>query len=124
MLSGTVTNEFCHPDSPYRTVNVDTNSTFSFDASPFAVAGEDIVAGLEGDEVEITLDGSGSWDDSDIIEYIWYIDEGIVENTSSPTLVYPFTSTGVYYISLEVVDDSGKSSDESAMISTISVTVN
>ncbi len=123
-LTGQVINEFCHPNSPYRTVNVDLNSNFIYDASPFAMAGDDIETDLSGGEAIVELDASGSWDDSAIVEYKWYIGDEAVETTSSPTLSYTFTSAGTYYVALGLVDDGGNSSDENAELSTLAVIIN
>ncbi|RLF69180.1 MAG: hypothetical protein DRN57_01540 [Thermoplasmata archaeon] len=125
MLVGSVTNVFCHPDSPFRTVQVVENSTFSFDAPPFAVLGDDLELTLEGGYATAELDASGSWDDSGIESYVWYIsgDADDTITTNNPTLEYQFTSTGTYYISLEVRDDSGNISEQNAEISTMTVHV-
>jgi hypothetical protein len=122
-LEGTVTNEFCNPNSPYRKVHVEEESTYLFDAAPFADAGEDINTELVEGQATVTLDATDSWDDSGIKEYKWYIGDLTVETTSSPTITYTFTTTGTYYVALEVIDNQGNSSMENAEVSTITILV-
>ena len=122
-LSGSVTNNYCHPNSPFREVTVSEGIFFSFDAPPMASAGDDITKNLTEGEAVVEFDASDSWDDSGIVEYIWYVGDLSIETTSSPTLTYTFTDIGIYYVSLEVVDDGGNSSQENAELSTVIVEI-
>ena len=122
-LSGSVTNNYCHPNSPFRKVNVNEGISFTYDAPPMASAGNDITKNLTEGEAEVELDASDSWDDSGIVEYIWYVGDLSIETTSSPNLTYIFTSSGTYYVSLEVVDNGGNSSEENAELSTLVVKI-
>jgi hypothetical protein len=123
ILSGEVVNEFCHPDSPFRTISVESTDSFIYDASPFAVTGEDVTATLSDGEATIVFDASDSWDDSAIVRYIWYIGDDDEVTVSSPTTYYTFTEAGTYYVSLDVIDDGGNHSDQNAEVSTFAVTI-
>ncbi|MCJ7607586.1 MAG: PKD domain-containing protein, partial [Thermoplasmata archaeon] len=73
------------------------------EVQPFAEAGDDqeVMAG-----VEVTLDASGSYDDSgEITEYAWRFYDTVLEVKLYGEVVhYTFLSTGEYYIDLEVRD--------------------
>ncbi|MFW3146636.1 MAG: PKD domain-containing protein [Thermoplasmatota archaeon] len=116
-ITGTLTNDFCHPDSPYRTLTVTGstyNSTYYFDAAPFAVAGEDKNVQLTGGEAVVTFDGSDSWDDGTIVEYKWSIfletGEEYVRTSQSPQTTYAFAAAGSHFVTLLVTDNTGKES--------------
>lgn len=125
-VTGTVTNEFCHPNSPFKVVEMDGDNTEKYDSNPFAVLGEDMTIELLGDSVDATFDGSMSWDDSSIVLYKWYVTgEGInfEDETEEPELTYSFRSTGSYVISLSVTDDSDQTSIQNAEVASLVVTV-
>jgi PKD repeat protein len=104
-------------------VTVSDGISFSYDAPPMASAGDDITTNLTGGEAVVEFDASNSWDDSGIVEYIWYVGDLSIETSPSPMLTYTFNSTGIYYVSLEVVDDGGNSSEENAELSTLIVKI-
>ncbi|MGA1793607.1 MAG: PKD domain-containing protein [Thermoplasmatota archaeon] len=124
-LTGTLVNTFCKSDSPYRTITVGAGEDFEFDSDPFAIAGEDITASLANGEAEVTFDGSYSWDDGTIIEYSWDFGDGQTGNTSQPSIKHTYTEEGVYYVSLLVKDNSGRTSEGQGGTSTsLKVTIN
>ncbi|MEA3559848.1 MAG: PKD domain-containing protein [Candidatus Thermoplasmatota archaeon] len=107
-ISGTLVNTFCHPGSPYRTISINENSTFLFDAHPFAV--------VEGDQAvshgeAANFDAGDSWDDGTIIEYLWDFGDGDTTTTISPTIQHSYTEQGTYTVYVMVVDDKGQESD-------------
>lgn len=88
---------------------------------PIANAGPDqILSDADSDgQVDVTLDGSSSYDpDGSIVGYAWYIDEGVdpVAYTATATLSL---SPGAYTARLEVIDNDGLSGQDS-----VSITVN
>ncbi|MGA1820167.1 MAG: PKD domain-containing protein [Thermoplasmatota archaeon] len=124
-FTGTLVNTFCRSDSPYRTINVGAGETFYYDSDPFAMAGEDITASLANGEAEVTFDGSNSWDDGTIVEYSWDFGDGQTETSSQPSIKHTYTEEGIYYVSLLVEDDSGRTSEGQGGTSTsLKVTVN
>jgi hypothetical protein len=125
-IAGSVTNEFCHPNSPHRTVQVGNNNIFSYDSEPFAMLGDDITASLVNGSVEVSFDASSSWDDSEIIEYTWYIvGEGLdhSEVTTSPYIEYIFNNAGSYVVSISLKDDMDQTSVQNADVGSLVVTV-
>ncbi|MBN1390275.1 MAG: PKD domain-containing protein [Candidatus Thermoplasmatota archaeon] len=123
LISGTLVNTFCHIDSPFRTVTIENNDTFQYDAEPFAFAGEDLYTNISGG-ARVTLDGSGSWDDGTITEYHWDLGDGTTETSDHPTIQHSYTEQGTYYVELTVTDDSGKSSgNQGGTASSLKVTV-
>jgi hypothetical protein len=110
-LTGTLTNQFCKEGSPYRTVSININGTFTHDSAPFSVAGDDISAPLSGGEAVVSFDGSDSWDDGSIVRYEWdFGDNSTLVTTTQPTIQHTYTTPGVYFVTLNVVDDAEKSS--------------
>ena len=125
-ISGTVVNNFCRPDSPFREVHIIDHDSFTFDARPFAVLGNDISVNLVNDSVDVTFDASESWDDSSIEEYKWFITgEGldVEEVTSGPSLTYSFAKTGDFVVSISLTDDSEQTSIQNADVASLIVTV-
>lgn len=123
-LTGSAINEFCHPGSPFR--NIEVESTFEHDSSPIAILGDDITTSLVDGNTTVIVDGSGSWDDSSIAEYSWLITGNglnmyLVDR--GPILEYTFSSAGSYFIELVVRDNSGKESIQDGALSSITVTV-
>jgi PKD domain-containing protein len=124
-LTGTMTNSFCKVDSPYRTISVSVNRTYTFDAHPFAIAGDDITTTLVGGEADVNFDGSGSWDDGSIVEYEWEFGDNSTDSGSSPHIQHTYSTAGTYYVTLTVTDNKGqRSTMQSGLISTMSVQVN
>lgn len=124
-ISGTLVNTFCHPDSTFRTVTIDNNVTFDFNADPFADAGEDISIALSEGEAVVNLDASGSWDDGSIVEYRWEFGDGSTETSGAPVIQHTYTSEGTYYVELTVTDDTGKTSEnQGGTASSVKITVN
>ena len=122
-ISGSLTNTFCNPDSPYRTVEIGANGTYYHDSAPFSIAGENIIANLSGGEAIVNFDASGSWDDGNIASYEWdFGDETPFESTSQPTVQHTYTVANVYYVTVTVSDDSDKIS-QNGKASTMTVTV-
>jgi len=124
-LTGTLENTFCKSDSPYRTISLGNDEKFYFDSDPFAMVGPDITAYLANGEVEVTLDGSNSWDDGTITEYNWDFGDGQNGTSSQPSIKHIYTEEGVYYVSLLVKDNSGRTSSGQGGTSTsLKVTIN
>lgn len=110
-LSGSVTNTFCKTDSPYRTIDIVTNTTFTYDAAPFSMAGDNVFTALSGGEAVVNFDGSGSWDDGAIASYRWNFGENATfETTTQPIIQHTYTAAGEYNVILIVVDDTNKES--------------
>ncbi len=110
-ISGTLTNTFCHPESPYRTISVEDNSTFYFDAPPFAVVTGDTSVELDEGEAVASFDASGSWDDGSIVEYQWDFGDGGTDTTTSPNVQHAYAETGTFAVSVYVIDNEGKGSE-------------
>lgn len=124
-LTGTLVNTFCKSDSPYRTLTVGDNNAYYFDSNPFALVGPDITANLANGEAEVTFDASNSWDDGTITEYSWDFGDGQNGTSSQPSIKHKYTEEGVYYVSLLVKDDSGRTSSGQGGTSTsLKVTIN
>ena len=85
---------------------------------PVADAGPDqVVSDINGDGVEITLDGSGSYDpDGNIISYEWRY--GIIFIGNEPNPIHNF-SVGIHAVTLTVTDGDGATATD-----TVSITVN
>ena len=112
-LTGSWTNEMCIDSSPYRIIGISSNNTYTVDAKPAAHAGDPQTVQLEGDQVEVTLDGSRSWDDGMIVQYLWDFGDGTNQTTQTPTVTHSYTEEGEYLVELVVVDDDGKRSSAS-----------
>jgi PKD repeat protein len=129
-ITGTLVNTFCHPNSPYREVTIastNNNNSFYFDAHPFAVAGNDITETLVGGEANVTFDASDSWDDGTISKYEWDWDGdgSFDESTTAPVTTHTYTTTGTYFVTLRVTDNTGKLSvKQSGISNTMTVTIN
>ena len=69
---------------------------------------------------EVTLDGSGSSDNSGTIEsYVWaFIDDGSVELTGE-TVDYEFTAPGIYTVTLTVADGAGLEDIDTVVITVV-----
>lgn len=74
---------------------------------------EPIVASSSSGPVPLTIDLSVNAKDreQDEMKYIWHLEEGVVEETNEPTLEYTFSDAGEYEIYVQVVDESGASTD-------------
>ena len=84
---------------------------------PFADAGSDETVSFG---TEVTLDGSGSSDNSGTIEsYVWtFIDDGSVVLTGE-TVDYEFTAPGVYTVTLTVADAAGLEDIDTVVITVV-----
>ncbi|MBE0517792.1 MAG: PKD domain-containing protein, partial [Thermoplasmata archaeon] len=84
---------------------------------PVADAGSDETVSFG---TEVTLDGSGSSDNSGTIEsYVWtFIDDGSVELTGE-TVDYEFTEPGVYTVTLTVADAAGLEDIDTVVITVV-----
>ncbi len=81
---------------------------------PVAIAGSDrtVEAGTL-----VTLDGSGSTDNADIVYYAWYFEESFVEvDLYGEVATYRFMAVGEYNITLTVVDSSWNMDEDSFML--------
>lgn len=110
-ISGTLVNTFCHPSSPHKTLTITGNTTFEYDAHPFAVLDGDATASLSGGEAIVNLDAGDSWDDGTIVEYEWDFGDGTTEITSTPTVQHIYTDTGTYTVTINIIDDQDQESD-------------
>jgi hypothetical protein len=110
-MTGTLENMICSPSSPYRSVEIDRDQQeYYVDARPAANAGGDQVADLENGRAEVIFDGSLSWDDGEIVQYIWDFGDGTNATFSTPVASHVYTEAGDYIVELVVVDDSGQRS--------------
>ena len=80
---------------------------------PVADAGGNMTAV---ENVEITLDGSGSSDDVGIVSFTWEFDDGGPVTLTGETAAYTFTAAGTYDVTLTVVDGAGHSSVDSMAV--------
>lgn len=90
------------------------------DAVPIASAGSDRTVN---EDVLVTFDGTGSWDDIGIVNYVWTIPSLSVtlpDNTATPT--YTFAEPGVYTVTLEVEDTIGQTDTDDVVITVRDVT--
>lgn len=88
----------------FRLDNYPLMEPWASNIPPVADAGPDLEVILG---ETITLDGSGSYDtDGEIVDYIWYFHHNN-EIRYGKTITYDFTSTGVYFVSLYVLDNDG-----------------
>lgn len=82
--------------------------------APTADAGEDQTVTDDGDGFEtVTLDGSGSTDDGNIVSYVWKEGETVFGTTEVTT--FDFT-VGTHTVTLTVTDDDGLSSTDTVVI--------
>jgi PKD repeat protein len=74
--------------------------------------------GIEG--VELTLDGSGSYDQdedgSDIAKYNWDYGDGNTALDAGPLPSHTYTTAGTYFVTLTVVDDEGSTDTDTAEV--------
>jgi len=117
------TNLMCVSTSPYYKVGLTENDELDVDSPPYASAGDDQTVGLSGGSAEVSLDGSGSFDDGDITEYQWDFGDNTTAVTTTPHTMHVYHAAGEYYVSLIVKDDSGQDSKGRWSDSTV-VTVN
>jgi len=77
---------------------------------PTAVAGEDIVIDQN---QEVTLDGSGSSDNSGIVSFIWtFTYEGAKQELHGGKVSFTFDTAGIYTVMLNVTDEEGNSASD------------
>ena len=100
--------------------NTDTDTvsvTVEDRSGPTADAGSDRTTAVGS---SVTLDGSGSSDNVGITTYEWDLDDDgdYEESSESPSISYPFQSTGTKEVTLRVTDDAGNTDTD-----TVSVTV-
>ena len=112
-LTGSWMNKICLDSSPYRSVDITQNTDYTVDARPASHAGEAQTVSLEGGEATVEFDGSSSWDDGEIVQYIWNFGDGTNETAPGPVTSHTYTEEGDYMVELIVVDDSGKRSPTS-----------
>ena len=82
---------------------------------PVADAGPDQTAD---EDTSVSFDGSGSWDDDVIVDYLWYIVE-LDSWMYGWNVQYMFPEPGTYHVTLEVVDSYGQVSDWDEAVVTI-----
>jgi len=64
--------------------------------------------------MEIDIDGSDSYDDGSIVDYLWDFGDGTIGTGESPTHIY--TASGNYSITLTVLDEYGDTSTDSTYV--------
>lgn len=64
--------------------------------------------------MEIDIDGSDSYDDGSIVDYLWDFGDGTIGTGESPTHTY--TASGNYSITLTVLDEYGDTSTDSTYV--------
>lgn len=64
--------------------------------------------------VEININGSDSYDDGSIVDYLWDFGDGTIGTGESPTHTY--TASGNYSIALTVTDEYGDTSTDSTYV--------
>ena len=72
--------------------------------NPVADAGSDQIVNQG---ALVTFDGSGSWDDSVILDYTWTFIDGEIKTLYGECPTYTFSNTGEYSVTLKVTDPSG-----------------
>jgi hypothetical protein len=105
-----------NPDVYYGQIELNT--------APVADAGDDQVVECEDPAVEVTLDGSGSFDpDGDVISYTWtgdFVEGGGTVTGVSPTVT--FESLGDFEAELTVEDPFGLTDSDTVTISVVDTT--
>ena len=99
----------------YGLVDADEAASPTGNQPPVADAGADqTVRDAEGNGVEVTLDGSGSYDpDGSIGPYVWK--EGEISLGTGASITWNF-SIGMHTVTLTVTDDGGASSSDDVIV--------
>ena len=72
------------------------------------------------DELECTLDGSGSRDDIGIVSYAWYVDNSLVGSGTASSRPHTFQRAGTYTVRLTVADRHGNTDSDSRPVTVTS----
>ena len=85
--------------------------------APIAAAGADRIVDLG---TQVTLDGTASTDKGGIISYTWtFMDRGNPISLTNAVSTYAFTAVGTYVVALTVVDSSGNTGSDTAVVSVV-----
>lgn len=100
-----------------------TNMVEVLNNQPIADAGPDDDASAG---IPYTFNGSGSWDDDDIVSYMWDIDDSDGWNWITPDLIgvspsYNYTVPGVYNVTLRVEDAQGEFDLDTVQITVLDI---
>lgn len=101
----TVINDRGYTDHMSRTIMIPDEEP------PFVKAGDDISVW---EDMEITLDGRGSTDNSGEVDLYWHLPDGTVLNGHTATI--SFAEPGSYHIRLEGKDGAGLSSNDTIVV--------
>jgi PKD repeat protein len=88
----------------------------SEDQPPVADAGEDQEVN---EDVEVTLDGSGSSDDLGVADWEWTFDDGGTQTLSGEFATWTFDTPGTYTVTLVVTDTVGQTSEPDTTVITV-----
>lgn len=122
-VTGTWANDICMPTSKYKTIQITEDNSLDVDFPPEANAGPDLDGILVNGNASVSFDGSGSWDDGTVVQYMWDFGDHSNITTSASLVTHTYHEPGDYYVELSVIDDSGKMSTpriESFIVVTIS----
>ena len=148
-VSAKITNNYVKPTSPKYQVDLDDITTVYLNLNPIAVHDSSISESSNQDTVEVEFDASDSWNDGDILKYVWDFDmdedQGVQlfeadEETTSPKVTHIYsrtsplpTSTSTYTVGLMIigdaedpafgVDSEGEPNKEHSTILDITVTI-
>jgi PKD repeat protein len=73
------------------------------------------------EDVLVVLDGSASWDNNGISSYVWSFMDGSPVVLWGQSVNYTFSMPGVYEVSLNVSDSSGKEAMDSVLVTVLDV---
>lgn len=82
-------------------------------------------AGLDqtvNEDTLVTLDGSASWDDFEIVSYTWTFVDVSLQSLNGEIVFYNFTTPGVYMVTLNVSDAAGSWATDTVVITVLDVT--
>jgi PKD repeat protein len=123
------THNFRNPGEYHVTLNVtDVAGLWATDSlivtiqditPPVAHAGEDQKIA---EDTMIMFNGSASYDDVEILSYVWSFWDGEAVNLSGMTANYTFRTPDSYQITLTVADTSGNEATDSVIITVIDIT--
>ena len=87
---------------------------------PVARAGPDIIVDQHD---TVFFNGSASYDNIDIVEHIWeFVYDGYPENLSGETATFTFHASGIYPITLKVIDSEGNRGTDILNVTVIDIT--